>query len=241
LAGAGSAARTGRISSLGALWRDIPNPLFRQIARAGIFGSTLICGVLAQGSTELVFSELKLATPLPMAFQHGYFYAPCPLDLLTSDQLRPKVALDKRFANWLGMLFILWLSQYANQWLLDAEWSGAWPALIVVSFLVMGGPIFLVLGALSWVLFAQEGIPMASLALSHYQITVNPSLPALPLFTLAGLIFANTQAALRLSQLFTAVFGTGQNRKCPCSRMPLQLLYGIDWRKWRHDLGNWAD
>ena len=74
----------------------------------------------------------------------------------------------------------------------------------------MGGPIFLVLGSLAWILFAQEGIPLASLALSHYQITVNPSLPALPLFTLAGLIFANTQAAIRLSQLFTALFGTGK-------------------------------
>ena len=37
-------------------------------------------------------------------------------------------------------------------------------------------------------------MPLASVALSHYQITVNPSLPALPLFTLAGLVFARTGA-----------------------------------------------
>jgi hypothetical protein len=36
----------------------------------------------------------------------------------------------------------------------------------------------------------ERGLPLASVALSHYQITVNPSLPALPLFTLAGLVFA---------------------------------------------------
>jgi tripartite ATP-independent transporter DctM subunit len=46
-------------------------------------------------------------------------------------------------------------------------------------------------------------------ALSHYQITVNPSLPALPLFTLAGLVFARTGAAKRLGDLFVALFGQG--------------------------------
>ena len=51
--------------------------------------------------------------------------------------------------------------------------------------------------------------PIASIALSHYQITVNPSLPALPLFTLAGLIFAKTHAAGRLGTLFIAIFGHG--------------------------------
>ena len=47
------------------------------------------------------------------------------------------------------------------------------------------------------------------MALSHYQITVNPSLPALPLFTLAGLIFARTGAAQRLGNLFVILFGGG--------------------------------
>lgn len=62
---------------------------------------------------------------------------------------------------------------------------------------------------LALALFWQDGLPLASVALSHYQITVNPSLPALPLFTLAGLIFARTGAAARLGQLFIAVLGGG--------------------------------
>jgi tripartite ATP-independent transporter DctM subunit len=45
--------------------------------------------------------------------------------------------------------------------------------------------------------------------LSHYQITVNASLPALPLFTLAGLVFARTGAAARLGAVFMAAFGGG--------------------------------
>jgi len=54
-----------------------------------------------------------------------------------------------------------------------------------------------------------EGLPLASLALSHYQITVNPSLPALPLFTLAGLVLAKTQASQRLSRVFVSLLGDG--------------------------------
>jgi tripartite ATP-independent transporter DctM subunit len=58
-------------------------------------------------------------------------------------------------------------------------------------------------------LFWHNGQPLASVALSHYQITVNASLPALPLYTLAGLIFARTGAAQRLGAVFLALFGGG--------------------------------
>jgi tripartite ATP-independent transporter DctM subunit len=79
----------------------------------------------------------------------------------------------------------------------------------LVLMLLCGAPIFAVLGGLALALFCQEGLPLASVALSHYQITVNPSLPALPLFTLAGLVFARTGAAQRLGAVFLALFGQG--------------------------------
>lgn len=73
-----------------------------------------------------------------------------------------------------------------------------------------GIPIFAVLGGLSLFLFWQEGQPLAAIPLSHYQITVNPSLPALPLFALAGLVFAQSGAAQRLSALLSACSGGGR-------------------------------
>ena len=85
-----------------------------------------------------------------------------------------------------------------------------WPSvLVLVVALLCGAPIFVVLGGLALALFASDGLPLASIALSHYQITVNPSLPALPLFTLAGLVFARTDAAKRLGIVFMALFGHG--------------------------------
>ena len=83
-----------------------------------------------------------------------------------------------------------------------------WPgSLLLLALLLAGAPVFAVLGGLALLLFWGEALPLASVPLSHYQITVNPSLPALPLFTLAGLIMAQTGAAQRLSQLFLALFG----------------------------------
>ena len=72
-------------------------------------------------------------------------------------------------------------------------------AAMPLGFAVLG----LKLGGLALALFWQDGLPLASVALSHYQITVNPSLPALPLFTLAGLVFARTGAAQRIGAAFT--------------------------------------
>ena len=211
LAGAVYAERTGHITSLGALWRKLPSPLLQQLARTWLFlGSSLICGVLAAGCYALVLSEMDTGHSIAYGIPTWLFLCAMPFGFV---YLGIQLGLrwhNNRLFNWAGMLLALWVSQYANQWLLTASLPVAWLSFLVLSFLVLGGPIFLVLGALSWILFAQEGIPMASLALSHYQITVNPSLPALPLFTLAGLIFANTQAATRLSELFTAIFGTGK-------------------------------
>jgi tripartite ATP-independent transporter DctM subunit len=80
---------------------------------------------------------------------------------------------------------------------------------VLVAMLIAGAPVFAVLGGLSLLLFAGDGLPLASVALSHYQITVNASLPALPLYTLAGLLLARSGAAQRLSVLFVTVFGGG--------------------------------
>jgi len=95
-------------------------------------------------------------------------------------------------------------------WHFDGQPWMVWPSLLVLlGALLAGAPIFAMLGGLALSLFWRDGLPLASVALSHYQITVNPSLPALPLFTLAGLIFARTGAAARLGQLFIAVLGGG--------------------------------
>ena len=223
LTGAIYAERTGHLTSLGALWRDLANPKLQKLARAWVFlGSTLICGVLAHASYDLVMTEVEAQHSIAYGLPTWLFLCAMPLGFGILGLKFGHKWHDHRALQWAGTLLILAASWQASQWLSSADIPTPWLCFMLFIFLALGGPVFLVLGGLSWILFSSEGIPMASLALSHYQITVNPSLPALPLFTLAGLIFANTQAAVRLSQLFSSLLGTGQRGSvlavaCLCS------------------------
>jgi tripartite ATP-independent transporter DctM subunit len=78
---------------------------------------------------------------------------------------------------------------------------------VILLAAALGAPMFIVLGGLALVLFFGEGLPVAAVPLSHYQLTINPSLPAIPLFTLAGYFLAEGGAPRRLIRLFQALFG----------------------------------
>jgi C4-dicarboxylate transporter DctM subunit len=79
-------------------------------------------------------------------------------------------------------------------------------ALLLLAVLV-GAPIFTVLGGAGLVLFWQGGSPIASLTVDHYSLVTNPTLPTVPLFTLAGYFLANGGASHRLIRVFRALVG----------------------------------
>lgn len=72
---------------------------------------------------------------------------------------------------------------------------------------ICGAPLFALLGGATLILNWGAGIPVAAAALSHYSLVVNPALPAIPLFTLAGYILAEGGASQRLVRVFRAVVG----------------------------------
>lgn len=83
-----------------------------------------------------------------------------------------------------------------------------WPLLATIALATaLGGPVFALLGGAALVLFWGEDLPIASLPLDHYRLVVNPSLPAVPLFTLAGYLLAESRAPARLIRVFRALFG----------------------------------
>jgi tripartite ATP-independent transporter DctM subunit len=82
------------------------------------------------------------------------------------------------------------------------------PALILlIVAAALGAPIFTVLGGAALILFWGEESPISSLALDHYNLVVEPSLPAIPLFTLAGYFLAEGGASKRLIAVFQALVG----------------------------------
>jgi len=77
--------------------------------------------------------------------------------------------------------------------------------LLVASFL--GVPAFVSLGGAALLLFRGAGQPIAAIPIAHYALVINPSLPTLPLFTLAGYFLAEGNAPKRLVRVFYALFG----------------------------------
>ena len=83
---------------------------------------------------------------------------------------------------------------------------GAFAAVCIIA--AAGAPIFAVLGGVALVAYWATDIPIAAMAVSHYSLVVNPSLPAIPLFTLAGYILAEGGASRRLVRVFDALMGS---------------------------------
>jgi tripartite ATP-independent transporter DctM subunit len=78
-------------------------------------------------------------------------------------------------------------------------------ALVVTTLL--GAPLFALIGGAALILLWDAGVPVASVAVNHYGLTANPSLPAIPLFTLAGYLLAEGAAPRRLIEVFDALCG----------------------------------
>lgn len=210
MAGAVAAERHGHLTTLGSSPAQLGGSGTQAILRAATqAASALICGALALASWRFVATEIGVAQELAYGVPVWWVQLSLPVGFaLLGVRIGSRVAALP-LARIAGAL----LAPAAGAGLvlaLDGSWLPLWPlALALLALLLAGAPIFAVLGGLALALFAGQSLPWASVPLSHYQITVNPSLPALPLFTLAGLLLARSAAAQRLSALFLAMFGGG--------------------------------
>jgi C4-dicarboxylate transporter DctM subunit len=80
----------------------------------------------------------------------------------------------------------------------------------VLAAALLGAPVFAAIGGVALLLFWSDGLPIASLPLDHYRLVVNPSLPMIPLFALAGYFLAEGGAPRRLIRVFDAFFGASR-------------------------------
>jgi tripartite ATP-independent transporter DctM subunit len=84
-----------------------------------------------------------------------------------------------------------------------------WPALgLLLLATVAGAPVFVTLGGAALILFWGDGLPVASIPLDDYRLVTNPTLPTIPLFTLAGYFLAEGGASRRLVRVFAALVGS---------------------------------
>jgi tripartite ATP-independent transporter DctM subunit len=88
------------------------------------------------------------------------------------------------------------------------EGHALWPIWIaIVVAAVAGTPLFAILGGAAALLFMHDGVTPATVLIETYSLSVSPTLPAIPLFTLAGFLLAEGRASERLLRVFRAWFG----------------------------------
>jgi tripartite ATP-independent transporter DctM subunit len=91
-------------------------------------------------------------------------------------------------------------------WLVENR--ALWPIwIVIVLAAVAGTPLFAILGGTAALLFMRDGVTAATILIETYSLSVSPTLPAIPLFTLAGFLLAEGHASERLLRVFRAFFG----------------------------------
>lgn len=82
-----------------------------------------------------------------------------------------------------------------------------WVLLFAVLAL-LGAPLFAIMGAVAMLAFTAAEIDPSAVIVELYRIALNPSFLAIPLFTFAGYVLAESRAPRRLVDLARAVFGS---------------------------------
>ena len=205
--GAALAAREGKLLAL-ATGTFIPAGRWRTVAET--VSATVAAAVsmlLAMAALELVQSEREAGTIIAVGLPVwvGQLVLPVVYAIIALRLVwhAGGTRLSRRIAA--GGLVIGYL---LGRQPMILEGYAAWPWLVLlVGAGALGAPIFTVLGGAAALLFMSEGITPAIVAIETYGLSVSPTLPAIPLFTLAGFLLAEGHASQRLLRLFRACFG----------------------------------
>jgi len=85
--------------------------------------------------------------------------------------------------------------------------SAAWPLIILLILTsVFGMRIFIILGGTAYLLFARGGLPLEVVPNEAYTLLISHSIPAIPLFTVAGFLLSESKAGERIVGLFKSLF-----------------------------------
>ena len=206
--GGAIAAREGKLLTL-ATGEFLPAGRVADVARivAGAMGA-LVTTILALGGYAFVVSErnagdlIALGVPVWVAaLVFPVAFGAIALRLVG----RASPAWSGRAFAALGILAGIWI--YAQR---DAfATAPAWPwVLLLLGAGALGMPIFALLGGLAVFPFLALGSPPIVMVIkAHEELTTSAGLAAIPLFTLAGFLFAEGRSSERLLRALRALFG----------------------------------
>lgn len=79
--------------------------------------------------------------------------------------------------------------------------------ILLIVAAIFGAPLFVVLGGAAFLLFVRIAQPLEVIPNEAYSMLISHSIPAIPLFTVAGFILSESKAGERLVRFFKAFFG----------------------------------
>ena len=205
--GAAVAAREGKLISLAAvpaLLRGQGLEVARLIAGAV---AVAVSAVLCAASMQLVLAERAggnvIAYGIPVWV--GQAILPVGFALIAWRTAR---AASQRWPVRIALITAAGVAALAAAHGMPLTDSVAWAAIaVLILAAVLGAPVFAAIGGTALLLFWSDGLPIAAVALDHYRLVLNPSLPMLPLFALVGYLLAEGGAPRRLIRVFEAIFG----------------------------------
>src|SRR5262249_55897225 len=87
------------------------------------------------------------------------------------------------------------------------SWFG-WPSIAcILAAFALGAPVFVAMGGLAMTLFFTHDTTIVAVPSAAMQLMENPTLPAIPLLTVAGYVMAAGGASQRLVSAYKSAFG----------------------------------
>lgn len=167
----------------------------------------LICGYLCLAAFQFVQSERDSERILAYGIPVWVVQCVLPLGFAVIALRVLWETSEKWNLRLASALIALFLAVIVSQWPVTGHHFAATALTVLFVATVLGVPAFVTLGGTALILFWRVGQPIASIPIAHYALVTNPSLPTLPLFTLAGYLLAEGGSPKRLVRVFYALFG----------------------------------
>jgi tripartite ATP-independent transporter DctM subunit len=208
--GGAVAARDGKLLAFSTVRVLLP-PRWRALARAWSGSiAAVVSGFLCVASIDFVRTERAAGSTIMEGLPTWWLQVVMPLGFAV-------IALRlawRAAATWKGRLasaaligVLVWLALHPPG---EVPRMVPWAIGLLLTATILGAPIFATIAGAAVILFWGDDPALASIAsvpLTHYSLVTNPSLPTLPLFTLAGYFLAEGGASRRLVRVFKAWLG----------------------------------
>jgi C4-dicarboxylate transporter DctM subunit len=205
----------------------LPEGRIRDFARSyGNVVAALVTAVLAYASLDLVLADRGRVDTLAGGVPEWWFEIIMPVGFAVMSFRSAKMAPAK-LGRILGFVIAAAVVPFMISRVLALDGGGgflpapdgptllhgnsgmlAWPgSLLLVAAFLLGAPVFIVMAGFALLLFFVSGTPVASVPGETFRLVISPTLPAIPLLTVAGYVLAEGGASKRMVGAAQALFG----------------------------------